>query len=106
MAASDLNLPGTDCRRWLVPSFRDWNIEDCLAYIRVPVLLIWCAGDRYASFNQVDAAREACTCPLEIVVLENAVHWPFREQPKDTLRAVGKFIERLMVTHGETVQSA
>lgn len=88
---------------WLDPGFRDWNIEDCLAHIRVPILLIWCANDRYASFDQVRVAREATTCPLELVVLEDSVHWPHREQPEDTLRAICEFTHRLMVTHGETV---
>ena len=45
------------CDTWLDPGFRDWNIEDCLAHIRVPILLIWCANDRYASFEQVAVAR-------------------------------------------------
>ncbi len=88
---------------WLDPEFRHWNIEDCLAHIRVPVLLVWCANDRYASLDQVEAARETCTCPLEVVMLESAVHWPHREAPGETLRAVETFTMRLMVTHGETV---
>ncbi|MGI9415704.1 MAG: alpha/beta fold hydrolase [Hyphomicrobiales bacterium] len=88
---------------WLDPGFRDWSIVDRLQYIRIPVVLIWCAKDPYASLDQVEAAREACTCPLEVVVLEDGIHWPFREESDRTLDAVNSFISRMMIMHGETV---
>ncbi len=90
---------------WLDPDFRDWNIEDHLAHIRVPMLLIWGAREQYASLAQVEAAREACTCPLEVVILEHASHWPFREQPHETLDAITAFTSHLMLIHGETVHA-
>lgn len=90
---------------WLDPEFRDWSIEDCLAHIRVPVLLLWCARDRYASYDQVVVAQETCTCPLELAVLQDAVHWPHREQPAETLRAICGFTDRLMTVHGETLSA-
>lgn len=88
---------------WLHPDFRDWSAEDCLAHIRVPVLLIWGAAETYASLAQVEAARERCYCPLDVVMLEASSHWPFREQPRETLNAIADFTGRLMEVHGETV---
>ena len=90
---------------WLHPEFRDWSAEDCLAHIRVPVLLIWGAAETYASLAQVEAARERCYCPLEVVMLEHSSHWPFREQPHETLTAIAGFTARLMDVHGENLSA-
>lgn len=91
-------------RTWQDAAFATWSIEEELGYIRVPVLLIWCLNDRYASFDQVVRAREACTCPLEEVMLEKAIHWPHREEPETTLSSVEQFIKRMIEVHGETVR--
>ena len=88
---------------WTDPRFADWEMRDQLAHIRVPVLLIWGAKETFATFGQVEAAREACYCPLELVVLEDTVHWPHREQPEATVDAVCGFVSHLMNVHGETV---
>lgn len=88
---------------WLHPDFAGWSIEEELTYIRVPVLLIWCVNDRYASLDQVARTSDACTCPLEVVLLDKAIHWPFREEPENTLLSVEQFIKRMIEVHGETV---
>ena len=91
------------CDPWTDPRFANWEMLDHLTHIRVPVLLIWGARETFASFAQVDAARQACQCPLEVVVLDDTVHWPHREQPERTLDAVCGFLSHLMTVHGETV---
>ena len=88
---------------WLHPDFATWTIEEYLQHIRVPVLLIWGAKDPYGSFDQVDAAKTHCMCPLEVTVLDESSHWPFREQPAETLQAITEFTNRLTALHGETI---
>ena len=42
---------------WLDPAFRDWDISDYLAYIRVPVLIVQGADDQYGTMRQVEIAE-------------------------------------------------
>ena len=40
---------------WLAPEFRDWNIEDVLAGVTAPTLVIQGEHDQYGTLAQVDA---------------------------------------------------
>ena len=40
---------------WLAPEFRDWNIEDVLAGVTAPTLLIQGEHDQYGTLAQIDA---------------------------------------------------
>ena len=50
---------------WLNPKFRDWDISEYLAYIRVPVAIVQGAGDQYGTMRQVEIAQEECYCPFD-----------------------------------------
>ena len=43
---------------WLDPRFRDWDISDSLAYVRVPVAILQGAADQYGTMRQVEIAQE------------------------------------------------
>ena len=76
---------------WLDPKFRDWDISEYLAYIRVPVAIVQGAGDQYGTMRQVEIAQEECYCPVDVAVIANAGHSPHREAPDETLAAVADF---------------
>src|SRR5271154_1299981 len=42
---------------WLDEKFRDWDISDYLAYIRVPVAILQGADDRYGTIRQIEIAQ-------------------------------------------------
>jgi len=86
---------------WLDPGFRDWSIENEIAHIRVPILIVQGAGDEYGTLAQLEAAREEAYCPVETVVLERSGHAPHIDRPEATLDAVSRFIARLMRDHAE-----
>ena len=48
---------------WLSPAFRDWNIEDCLAGVRCPVLAIQGEDDEYGTMAQLDAIARGVSGP-------------------------------------------
>jgi pimeloyl-ACP methyl ester carboxylesterase len=77
---------------WLDPKFREWDISSCLAYIRVPVLIVQGADDQYGTLRQVEIAQEECYCPVEVEVIPGAAHSPYREAPEATLKTVADFI--------------
>jgi pimeloyl-ACP methyl ester carboxylesterase len=89
------------CGPWLDPEFREWDITDALAHIRVPVLIVQGENDQYGTLRQVEVAREECYCPVEVVILPNVRHAPYREAPAETFAAVTEFANRLLRDHGE-----
>ena len=84
---------------WLDPQFRDWDISDYLAYIRVPVAIIQGAADQYGTMRQIEIAQEECYCPVEVTVLPGVGHAPHREAPGETLQALSAFYRAVMVVH-------
>lgn len=83
------------CDAWLDPAFRDWNVEEAIAYIRVPVLALQGVDDQYGTVAQIDALRHQIYSPLDVEILADCRHSPFIEQPDKTLTAVKDFVARL-----------
>ena len=77
---------------WLDPDFRNWDITEQLAYIRVPMLIVQGEDDQYGTVRQIEAAERECYCPVEVALLTGAKHAPQREQPAATLAAIADFI--------------
>jgi len=80
---------------WLAPGFVEWNIEDVIDYIRVPVLAIQGEDDQYGSIAQIDALEHRLYSPLERHVLAACRHSPHLEQNAQTLVLISDFIMRL-----------
>src|SRR3954471_13149202 len=76
---------------WLDPKFRDWDISEYLAYIRVPVMILQGADDQYGTLRQVEIAQQECYCPVDLKVISGAAHSPHREAPGQTLDAIEQF---------------
>lgn len=81
---------------WLDPKFREWDISDYLAYIRVPVAILQGADDQYGTIRQIEIAREECYCPVEVTVIPGAGHSPHREAADMTLRAISEFARAVL----------
>jgi pimeloyl-ACP methyl ester carboxylesterase len=88
---------------WLDPAFRQWDITEMLAYIRVPILIVQGAGDQYGTERQIAVAQEECYCPVEVALLPDARHAPHKESPDVTLAAIAAFVNRLLKDHAEGV---
>jgi pimeloyl-ACP methyl ester carboxylesterase len=84
---------------WLDPRFRNWDISEYLAYIRVPVAIIQGADDQYGTIRQVEIAQEECYCPIDVTLLKGAGHSPHREAPEPTLQAISDFANAVLKTH-------
>jgi pimeloyl-ACP methyl ester carboxylesterase len=77
---------------WLEAAFLDWNIEEYLAGIRVPLLVIQGADDEYGTPAQVQAIADQAGAPVEVNLLADCGHSPHRDQTKKTLSAMTRFI--------------
>jgi len=86
---------------WLDPQFREWDISESLAYVRVPVEIIQGADDQYGTLRQVEIAQDECYCPVDVTIIPGAGHSPHREEPEAALKAAADFANRLLSLHGE-----
>jgi pimeloyl-ACP methyl ester carboxylesterase len=89
---------------WLENDFRDWNISEELAYIRVPILIVQGADDQYGTPRQIEIAKEECYCPVEVAMLPGVKHQPHREGAEATLALVADFARRIL--HEQAAGSA
>lgn len=86
---------------WRDEKFRDWDISESLAYIRVPVQIVQGTDDQYGTTRHVEIAREECYCPVDVAMIQGAAHSPHREAADITLKAIADFANRLLKFHGE-----
>jgi pimeloyl-ACP methyl ester carboxylesterase len=84
---------------WLDPKFRDWDISEYLAYIRVPVAIVQGASDQYGTIRQIEIARQECYCPVDVTIVPGAGHSPHREAPEVTLNTIAEFAKRILFLH-------
>lgn len=82
---------------WLDPGFRQWDITESLAYIRVPILIVQGEDDQYGTVAQIEAAERECYCPVEVSLLPGVKHSPQREAPEATLKVVSDFVARALL---------
>jgi len=87
------------CDAWLDPDFRQWDITDQLAYIRVPTLIVQGEDDQYGTVRQIEVATQECYCPVEVALLPKAKHSPQRDAPEATLQVVAEFVGRVLRTN-------
>ncbi len=84
---------------WLDPGSRGWRLDERLAHVRVPMLIIQGADDQYGTLAQLAVAEQETYCPVETLVLENCRHSPQIDQPAATLDAVAAFAYRVLTVH-------
>lgn len=84
---------------WLDPAFRDWDISESLAYIRVPIAILQGTDDQYGTERQIAIARDECYCPVDVTMIPKVGHSPHREATERTLDVVGDFVHRILRMH-------
>jgi pimeloyl-ACP methyl ester carboxylesterase len=78
---------------WLNPEFRAWCIDDHLAALDCPLLLVQGSDDEYGTLEQVRRiARQVRQC--ELLELADCGHSPQRDQKDRLIEAVGSFFQR------------
>jgi pimeloyl-ACP methyl ester carboxylesterase len=96
LAVDDTFLGWT--RVWLDPQFRSWNIEEFLPRIRVPVLVLQDAEDRFGTLRHVETVQKEWAGPVETVILPDCGHRPHRTKPQETCEAIAGFVNRVVRT--------
>lgn len=84
------------CDAWLDPGFVEWNVADCIDYIRVPVLGIQGSADEYGTLAQIEEIKSRIYAPFEETIIAGCGHSPHLEAPDATLSAIALFVNRLI----------
>jgi pimeloyl-ACP methyl ester carboxylesterase len=82
-------------RAWLDPGFRAWNLEEYVAQIVVPILVIQGEDDPYGTLRQVEAIERGARGPVSRLVLPRCGHAPHRDQRETTRAAIVEFVRRV-----------
>ena len=84
---------------WLDPKFCEWRIDDDLAHVRVPMLIVQGKDDQYGTEAQPVLAQREAYCPVETLLLDGCRHSPHVDQPEATLDAITAFVHRVLAVH-------
>jgi pimeloyl-ACP methyl ester carboxylesterase len=84
---------------WLDPAFRSWRIDDYVAHIRVPILIVQGSNDQYGTLAQAELAERDAYSPVDSVILDRCGHSPQVDQPTATLDALAEFVHRVLAVH-------
>jgi pimeloyl-ACP methyl ester carboxylesterase len=92
----------TDCAfrgwndAWLNPDFVEWDIQEYLPGIKVPMLVIQGEDDEYGTTAQVKAIERSAGAGADAVILPGCGHAPHLEQETVTFKAMKDFILRTL----------
>lgn len=84
---------------WLDPDFRAWRIDESIAYIRVPILILQGEDDEYGTAEQIEIAKAEAYCPVEAMLIPKAGHAPHLDAPDIVRDAIADFSTRLFSVH-------
>lgn len=90
---------------WLDPGFRDWRVDDYIATIRVPVLLLQGSADEYGTLAQFEVFKAEAYCPVETAIIPGAGHSPHISHPAETLPQIAAFIDRIRRLEAVSMQN-
>ena len=79
---------------WLDPDFRQWNIEEYLAPITCPVLVIQGQNDEYGTLAQVQAIQRLIPA-TQTRILPRCGHSPHRDHQALTIQTIAKCVSAL-----------
>ena len=80
---------------WLDPAFRAWRIDDSVAFVRVPILLIQGDADEYGTADQLRLIEHEAYCPVETVLVPGAGHAPQVSHAARVIEAIAGFVVRI-----------
>jgi len=73
---------------WLRPEFLQWSIEELIADVSEPMLLIQGRNDEYGTLEQLDRIAARAQAPVARLALDQCGHAPHRDQEAAVLDAI------------------
>ena len=76
---------------WLRPEFLSWSIEEVVAGVSQPMLLVQGRDDQYGTLEQLERIAARAQGPVSPLVLDRCGHSPHRDQEAAVLDAIADF---------------
>lgn len=80
---------------WLDPDFMQWNLEEFLPGIKVPMLAIQGKEDQYGTPAQLEAIAKQAGGGIKPLILPDCAHVPHIDQTEATFQAMQDFILKI-----------
>jgi pimeloyl-ACP methyl ester carboxylesterase len=80
---------------WMAPAFGEWTIEEMLASISCPVLVLQAEHDPYGSLDHVRRIEARVRGPVRTVILPGVTHAPHRDCHARVLHEMAGFVSEL-----------
>jgi pimeloyl-ACP methyl ester carboxylesterase len=80
---------------WQDPAMDGWNIEDHVARVTCPTLVIQGEGDEYATVEQLERIARGASGSVESMMLAACGHVPHKDQREAVLEIMSRFILRV-----------
>ena len=80
---------------WLDPGFREWNVSEVVDGLSIPVLTVQGRDDPYGTLAQIEEIETRACSQIDVEILDNCGHAPYREQPEKFLKVVTEFACRM-----------
>jgi len=80
------------CNVWLSKDFKNWNIEDYLKSITVPIQLIQGLNDEYGSLKQLDSIEKNVSGKTYRLEIEGCGHSPHSQYPIEITNKIKYFL--------------
>jgi pimeloyl-ACP methyl ester carboxylesterase len=77
---------------WLNPDFLNWNIEEYLSTLSVPLLVLQGEEDQYGTQAQLDAIQQQAGAGATVRLIPNCRHSPYIDQPGQVLDEIRQFV--------------
>ena len=80
---------------WTSKAFKNWNIENYLSQINVPIMLIQGKGDEYGTMKQLDIIENTINSKSYRLELEDCGHSPHTQYPELLISKIKKFLDTI-----------
>jgi pimeloyl-ACP methyl ester carboxylesterase len=81
---------------WLLPDFKNWNIEEYLSEVKVPMLVMQGDDDHHGTAAQAEAISRQVPASEEAMMIPDCGHAPHKEQEAVVFNAMRTYISRLL----------
>lgn len=77
---------------WLSERFRGWNLDECLAQVSSPALIMHGEQDEYASTRHAERIMGNLRHRSSMMVIPNAGHFPHRTHANEVMTSIKTFL--------------
>ncbi len=80
---------------WLSPEFLSWRLDDDIAAVQCPLLVIHGENDEYGSLAQAQRLFDLAQCAKHLEMIKDGSHFPHHDKEQEVLHAITLFLNEV-----------